>query len=306
MSVPPASSTSANAAPPPSPGLGDTHRWRLVEGGANPAGLEALSVPAPGGKAPVGWGLLKGGHDCAVWAGEWGGRPVVAKVWTLDSPRRRVQAILRRTPAFRHWRGAAVLQRAGLATAPCLAICRRVDERGRRLECLIMERLEGCSLLHRLAAPGPGVAHQHRLARAVGRQVAQMADLRVFNRDHKPSNLIVVAGDREAETQSIAIIDCSGVARRRPRDALPRMLTSLVTEAIGAGAPPRLSVRMRVLSEAALHPRGDTPRREDSEAGPSRRRSGAVRNLWLDVQRRFEAHGDPTPKVDPLARPREG
>ncbi len=44
-------------------------------------------------------------------------RPVVVKQWSLDRPKRRVQALVNATPACRPWRGAERLAEIGVRTA---------------------------------------------------------------------------------------------------------------------------------------------------------------------------------------------
>ena len=145
---------------------------------------------------------------------------------------------------------------------------------------------------------------QHAIARAVGEQIAQMEEL--FNRDHKPSNLIVERWTTSAAP--VAIIDCEGV-RRATIPGAARMFASLVIEPTGCGVRPRRALMMRAVRafidlelgigtpEAPIHaPRtnADVPRSEYRRMR---------RMVWDDAARVVAHHGDPRPKVNPLANP---
>jgi hypothetical protein len=137
-----------------------------------------------------------------------------------------------------------------------------------------MGAVEGRTLLRVMDRGGLAVRQEQALARAVGAQVAAFGA--TYNRDHKPSNLIVT---REDGPPTIAVIDCVAVADGADAE---RMFTSLVLEPLGCGCLPRRSLLARALA-------GYTPDRD-------RRRT-----IWRDVARRVREHGDPTPKVNPLA-----
>lgn len=219
------------------------------------------------------------------------GRGVVVKVRELRGAWARLKCVLGRGKGDRHWRGAALLAGKGVATARVLALARaRVD--GAESELLVMERVEGVTLLRVMAyvrsgAPGaPGVREQHALARAVGRQVAQMGEL--FNRDHKPSNLMV-EGIGGAEPR-VVLIDCEGV-RRAVIPGAARMFASLVIEPTGCGVPPRRGLMMRALRAWA----------EGAGAPASmKERRSMERMMWAEAARVVAHHGDPTPRVNPL------
>ncbi len=202
-------------------------------------------------------------------------RLAVIKCRPLVSSGDRLKARLGQGRARRHWRNARWLANAGIRTATPYAIA-TARQGNRPVELLAMEHLPGRTLLEHLHAPHPCARRQHRIARAAGATVARLDALQRYNRDHKPSNLIVVD---EASAPRTAIIDC--VAIRRGRN-LERMLTSLLLEPIGCACPAR-----RALWFVALHAvcRGDRP---------------FMRDCIATVSERIEAHGDPTPHVNPL------
>ena len=230
------------------------------------------------------------------------GREVVVKCRGIDGAWARVKCALVRGKGDRHWRGAALLAGKSVPTARVMVLARaRVD--GRESELLVMEWVEGPTLLRVMAdvhaggAGALGVRGQHELAREVGRQVFALGEL--FNRDHKPSNLIVMS--KPEGGARIAVIDCEGV-RRATIPGAARMFASLVIEPTGCGVRPRRALMMRAVrgwiqgAEAAdesIGAEGPVDREE---------RRAMVRMMWGDVARVVAHHGDPTPRVDPLAR----
>lgn len=233
---------------------------------------------------------LKADGGSRVVAARLRGREVVVKTRQLRGAWARLKCALGRGKGDRHWRGAALLAGKGVATARVLALARATID-GQESELLVMEFVPGPTLLGVMAdvragrerGGGPGVREQHALARAVGAQVAQMGDL--FNRDHKPSNLIVRSG-------GVVLIDCEGV-RRAVIPGAARMFASLLIEPTGCGVPPRRALRMRALlawAEAG-----------DPRGGRAAHRA-AARELWAEAARVVSHHGDPTPRVDPLGR----
>jgi tRNA A-37 threonylcarbamoyl transferase component Bud32 len=229
---------------------------------------------------------LKAEGGARVLAASLLGRGVVVKVREIRGPWARLKCALGRGKGDRHWRGAALLTGKGIATARVFALARgRLG--GRECEMLAMEHVHGPTLLRvmdaarRGGAGAPGVREQHALARAVGLQVARMGEL--FNRDHKPSNLIVRGGE-------IVVIDCEGV-RRAVIPGAARMFASLLIEPTGCGVPPRRSLRMRAVLAWA----------EAGDAGGGRAaHRAAAREAWAEAARVVSRHGDPTPRVNPL------
>lgn len=193
----------------------------------------------------------------------------------------------------RHWRGANWLLANGFLTGRPMALGRRI--RGATIEeILIVEFVPGRTVLEHLAANDLTVRRQHAAARELGRMVARLAERGRFNRDSKPSNLVLTGDER------IAILDTVAIRRRGPlgkgRDG--GMLASLVIEPIGTGNRPRRTLMMRVIRawiDAAAE-------QGVLGAGPldARARHTIVGVCWRDLDRLVTRHGDPRPRTDPL------
>jgi len=233
--------------------------------------------------------LPDGSRDATVWRATLTLGPraheqrhgVVLKVDPLDSPKKKVQALFRRTKAFRQWRGAHRLDHAGFRVSTPYAILR-----GSGSEVLVMEPLPGRTALECMTDDRLPVREQHELARALGLLIVRAN--RVYSADFKPSNLVAFPGKGPRE---IAIVDTVDV--RAGYDPV-RQLADLMIEPAGIGIHPRVALRARVLTSIADS--GLLP----AEWGPGRKH--AIRDLSHAVRRRVRAHGDPTPKHDPLAR----
>lgn len=240
-------------------------------------------------------------------------QPVVLKFYRHRGRLARARARLGIAAADRHWGGAALLAADEIPCAPMLALVSRRDGPVRE-DCLIMGRLEGRHLLHWLEDIRQGrvpIAQQHALARAVGAQVGCMLAAELHNRDHKPSNLIVRF---EGGKPIVAIADCQGV-KRLERDKsrhTVRMQASLALEAIGTGVLPRRTlIAMTLASAVAAYTarrfgRASVERAMAMDRAERRRilRSlprGTALAAWRRIAERIAIHGDPTPRVDPLA-----
>jgi tRNA A-37 threonylcarbamoyl transferase component Bud32 len=226
-------------------------------------------------------------------------RDVVVKCRPLKPLARRFKHAIGMGHAHKHWRGAERLNRAKVATGKPLVIMRaRVD--GAESEFLVLEYVEGKTLLDVLdeiaRGAGPPVREQHAIARAVGKLILRMIESRLYNRDPKPSNLIVRNIRAEVE---ICVIDAVGIDHpiqiglRHPSITIHDietydMLQSLAIEAIGCGCPPRRSLAMRTL-HALLDP---------SSSRTERHRD--LRGLITEVTDGIDRHGDPRPRVNPL------
>lgn len=232
---------------------------------------------------------------------------VVLKIRPLVSPLSRLKAILGLGRAERHIRGAGLLALAKIPTARTLAGgLLRAD--GALCEFVAMERLEGQTLLRALLEASTGgipVKLQHALARAAGHLVAELARNRLFNRDHKPSNIIVM-GEFSASPRTdgtsvplssprLALIDPVGVRREwsgNPTGELREMMSKMYIEALGCAVPPRRALCMRALTEIVGY-----------EFRDRAVRSRAIREAWTACRRIIESHGDPRPKTNPLQAP---
>jgi tRNA A-37 threonylcarbamoyl transferase component Bud32 len=232
------------------------------------------------------------------------GRELVLKCWELRTPGSRVKAAFRASRAHRHWLGAHQLEALGVRTAHCYSLVTETRTGRHPRQWLVMELLPGKTVLQHMADRDLSVVQEHRLARALGRQVERIARGRYLNRDHKPSNLIVIdIGGQEAETE-VAVIDTVGIRKRRglskPGERVWRMLHALVVEPIGVGIPPRRGLCMRVICEVLAAWQERFPDREQDIHSTH---SGGRWILWNNVRASLQRHGDPTPRVDPLASP---
>jgi len=226
--------------------------------------------------------LLKVTRGSAVLRAKVAGVDSVAKVMPIGGFKRRLQAILGRTQGDRTFRCAEKLMQAQIRVAEPLVLIRGKHE-GRRVECLLMRAAPGQTLLELIASNDLTASEEHRVARAVGRQLKALVEAKLFNRDHKPSNLIVTGpGVQPAMVDTVAILPAP--ARMR---ALKRMLEALVTEPTGLGRPPRRTLAMRTIRSAV-------------------QTKDEARRLYVEVARAVRAKRDIRPKHNPLARPLAG
>ena len=249
---------------------------------------------AAGGNAPT--RTLKANDRVGVYAARLADREFVVKCWRLALPLDRLHAIVGTSRAHRHWNGAARLADIAIPTARCLAIVRGRDANG-PVEALVMRRVEGATLLEHLAADSLPPRAAHRVAERLASHGAAMARAGVFNRDPKPSNLIVTHTDsRSAEVvmiDTVAIRPLPGIRVNPDRAPLER----LVIEAIGVGATPRRGPMARFVLEWTRRTRNvpeETPRSDPNW-------KQARLELWRTLAARILAHGDPTPRDNPLA-----
>jgi len=280
-----------------------------------PAWADALSKE-PWAETAV---LLKEDGRVRVLAASLRGQEVVLKFYRYRGLVSRVRARLGVAPGDRHWAGAALLAAEGIPCAPMLALLNRRDG-SEHEDCLVMGRLRGSSLLHSLDQARRSelpIRQQHDLARAVGLQVGCILAAGLHNRDHKPSNLVVCFNQTDPEAMpTVAVADCQGVHRLnrdRSRHAI-RTQASLALEAIGAGVLPRRSIiamTLRATMAAYTARRFSAMQVEDALKMPrsEERRilaslpDGMALRAWPRIAQRIRVHGDPTPRVDPLARP---
>lgn len=254
--------------------------WLIRSGSAD---SRAIARAVVGASWARGAEEIKREKRTSVRRGEACGREVVVKTWAWTRLRDWLNAIFGRTAGQRHWRGAERLRALGVESAACLALVRWREGFGVR-ETLVLEALRGKTLLEHLDEVQRGVsgltfAERRELARTVGAQVKGMTTRGWFNRDHKPSNVIVVSPAR------VCVIDTVAIKRDRERTGGARMLTSLMLEPMGVRCVASRTMRMRVLLEAS--------------GGASLK---ARKAAWRGIAERIEDHGDPRPRVNPLAR----
>lgn len=232
--------------------------------------------------------VLKREERAWVLAGDSPAGPVVVKSMTQGRMKGFLGRLFGQTRLMRQWRGAQLLRKHGFVVAMPIVLWQERDARRGIIESLAMPRLRGVTVLDALAEGSAG-SKAMEIARAAGAMVGRLARLGLLNRDHKPSNLLVLDGDRPGETPPIAILDTVGIRRCDRDEALERMLFSLIVEPIGCGI--RVPIALRVTAVRAALAGTGLPAED-------------LRRVWNAVQRRFDAHGDPTPRINPLAPPR--
>jgi len=224
-------------------------------------------------------------------------RVVIVKTMRLNRIRDLFSRWFRRTRLMRQWRGAALLDAAGIPAARPFALFRGRDAGSRNvIETLVMEFVEGKMLLQYAAEQTPGCPEQRALARAVGSHAAGLLRAGLFNRDHKPSNIIAQRVP-DGPDWRLVLIDTVGIRRAgafsgagdRGDALLATMLAKLWIECLGVGASVDRSLRWRVVLAAC-----------ESRIGPGQAPMLA-RRLWREIHAVVRAHGDPRPKDDPLA-----
>lgn len=220
------------------------------------------------------------------------GKTVVVKVRMAGGVVEWLKRGCRASRGWRQWRGVPRLASAGVHSPAPVALAVEHTEGGTR-EWLVMDAAQGRSLLEHLADVHAGrgvvgVHMQHELARAMAGLIRGLDRAGLFNRDHKPSNIIVTSLGKGGPP-TFAVIDTVAIRRGRRPD---RMLHALFVEPLGVGVPPRRSLAMRVVHELV--------RLEHPGAPPAEQRTRR-HGLWVEVSKAIERHGDPRPKDNPLA-----
>lgn len=239
----------------------------------------------------VGADLYKDAPDGSVIRALIMSRDLVLKTTALTGLKGFIQPLMGTTRAHRQWSGTEWLRTVGLHAPRPLAIIRGTRD-ATRAECLVMEHIPGHTLLWHIArgtiaeAPdGPGA---RAIAYAVGRDIARLVKAGRFNRDHKPSNLVIetiTPAARIAIVDAVAILPIKETERG---DAMGRMLASLMIEPAGVGHPAPEPFLARVAQSLAHEIAGAS----DAEAWA---------DAMLDRARAIvRTHGNPRPKHDPL------
>ena len=219
------------------------------------------------------------------------GRPVVIKCRPTTSISERIKALTRTSRGDRHWNGARWLADNDFDTAtPLLLADATID--ARRCELLITEYIPARTLLEHLAAADLPPRDEHAIARELATMTSRMLAKGRYNRDAKPSNLLIAR--RPDGTPRIVVIDT--VAIRRGDGKSRRSVAPLILEAIGTGCEPRRALKARFIHELV---RQTLARHALDNASDSARRA-AVRLAWRIIEDDVRRHGDPRPRVNPL------
>ncbi len=242
------------------------------------------------------------------------GSELIIKGLSCDGPMPRLRALVGRTRLHRQYRTTQRLAALGLPVVPALSLL-SASVSGVAHVLLVMDRARGQTLLEFLAnaasnATGNAATSarmQHRVADAAGRLVARVVAKGLFNRDHKPSNIIVTSAGDDASPATLSIIDAVDFRKLTPTlvfQAPTRMLASMIIEPTGVGVRPRYALMRRALRaylEESWHlaSRSDA---DDDEAMDPMWEHQSARAFWQSVGERVVRHGDPTPRVNPLAR----
>ncbi|HBS29294.1 MAG TPA: hypothetical protein DEB06_07550 [Phycisphaerales bacterium] len=248
--------------------------------------------------------------------------PVVVKILPVTGARGALGGLLRTSRHWRQWRGAALLERRGFdAQQPLVLFRARGAGSGSPVEVLVLQFVPGRTALEHIARP----EHPRQsagVARAVARFTRRLADQWLLNRDHKPSNIVMVPGPQGEWRPTL--IDTVGVRsaigsplaalaggvpamlrpgkdRRAHEALLCRMLATLLIEPIGIGHPVRPTDCMRALLASLDGPLFGSGAAFQSLPRIARR--AVVRARWARVTSIIARHADPTPRDDPLPRP---
>jgi tRNA A-37 threonylcarbamoyl transferase component Bud32 len=239
----------------------------------------------------VGADLYKDAPDGSVIRALVMSHDVVLKTTALTGLKGFIQPIMGTTRAHRQWAGTQWLRSVGLHAPRALAIIRGTRDTT-RAECLVMEHVPGHTLLWHIArgtiAESPDGPGARAIAYAVGRDIARIIKAGRFNRDHKPSNLVVetiTPAARIAIVDAVAILPIKATERG---DAMGRMLAALMIEPAGVGHPAPEPFLSRVAQSLAHEIAGA----QDAETW--------AKAMLERARTIVKAHGDPKPRHDPL------
>ncbi|MEO1534070.1 MAG: hypothetical protein AAFS11_00725 [Planctomycetota bacterium] len=205
-------------------------------------------------------------------------------------PAERLRTALIGNEHTKHVTAARLLARTRVQTAAVRCVARVAKQ-----SVLVTGWLEGRTLLECLADSSE--VERGELFRQVGGIVGMQLGGELFNRDNKPSNVIVISG---AERE-MALVDIAGVRRvltRTRRSAIryvARMCSSLAIEPRGLGIAVS-EVDLEAAAYAAVISYCSVFFTDEQVADLCMRATA----LTLDL---VAAHGDATPKVNPLNPP---
>lgn len=236
--------------------------------------------------------VLKKEGGSAVYRTRLLNRDVIVKAREMRGLKDRLKLWTGKTRGHRHWNGAAWLMSHGLATArPYVLATENRD--GVSREWLVLELLPGKTLLQHIADRDLSVKQEHEVARTLARQIAALTGMGRFNRDHKPSNLILMS---DSDKFAPSIIDC--VAIRPGKDGTVRMLHALAVEPLGLAILPRRALLARV-----VHALVEAEHAGVTASLTARRlaRWASRRAYWGIVSNSLHEHGDARPQTNPLS-----
>lgn len=196
-------------------------------------------------------------------------RDVVIKSRPLADWRARCQSLLHNTQHHRQWRGARLLQARGLRAAQPLALLRARTDDGMQ-ELLVLAPIEGRTLLHMMSDKALPLEREHATARQIGTLLASLEQARLWNRDCKPSNLMI-----HPESSGVTVLDTVAIRPWRPA-AMARMLADLAREPLARGCLPRRALLMRAIAAAVGSGRAQRSRRHELWRAAERRARDAI------------------------------
>jgi hypothetical protein len=238
------------------------------------------------------------------------GMDVLVKAQALTL-RRRLQRLASATPFHRHWDGARWLERQAIATPRPLCLARGHlagtpgGHPGGATLLLVTQWLPGLTLLQWLrdgaGRQAGGRVAEEAVGAAAGRLVARILGAGRYNRDHKPSNLLITRLDEQG--CELAVLDCADLRPLRPIGlfhAACRMMASMVIEPTGCGCAPGNVLCRRAL-RGYLHAAwtGPHPDPRDEEPVDPAWEHGSARMFWRLTAARVAAHREPRPRTPP-------
>ncbi len=237
----------------------------------------ALSHPNPH--------LLKDGGSRTVWKSALSDNsPVIIKC-RAKSSLSFLRMSISRSPLQNELRGLRALASLNILASKPIAYIRAADS-----EAIVLSYISGPTLLELISWHPLTITQEKALCRALATQIRAVLRASHFNRDNKPSNLIVTG---DFTNPSIAIIDAAGIQSSFGHTfALRLMLASLYIEPYGCKNTIRNALCMRMLHAVVL---------ELGASSQDARRD--ARNLWRIVQNQIEYHGDPVPRHLPMIIP---
>lgn len=219
-------------------------------------------------------------------------RDLVLKTCRVGGVKGFLQGLANSGRAHRQWSGSEWLRSVAVAAPRCVAIIRGTRD-GARVETLVTEYVPGHTLLWQIARgiikEDPESPASRAIAYAVGRDIAQIIKSGRFNRDHKPSNLVVThAGPPVAKITTVDAVAIQPLKAEDRADGTARMIASLITEPKGIGSPLPPALLRRIV-DALAH---EMVEAANTETWTS--------DMIVRAERLVAAHGDATPEHDPL------